>query len=63
VAAIVYLETAPGSGLFNRRGEVGQGDNPDSFARLMGIRGLRVLVVGEDAGVRDVPLADLEGGK
>lgn len=41
MAQFVYLETAPGSGVFNLRGEVGPGDNPDGFARQMLRGGLR----------------------
>ena len=43
MAAYIYLETALNSGVFNCRGEVGAGDNPDSFASMMAKSGLRVI--------------------
>lgn len=65
MAVYVYLETAPGSGLFNLRGEVGAGDNPDSFARMMLNRqGLRSafpteVITADDGGTKNVSAARL----
>ena len=43
--SFIYLETAPGSGEFNCRGEVGAGDNPGEFAAQMAKSGLRVVTL------------------
>lgn len=47
----IYLETAPGSGVFNYRGKAGENDDPDSFAKKMGQNGFRVLQKDEFAGL------------
>lgn len=49
---MIYLETAKGSDIFNRRGETGPGDDATSYAKKMGARGLRVIVAEEDFGPR-----------
>lgn len=46
----VYLETAPRSGLFKRRGAAGPGDNPPGFARKMAAHGLRCYGADDDLG-------------
>lgn len=43
--SFIYLETAPNSGEFHCRGEVGAGDNPGEFAAQMAKAGLRVVTL------------------
>jgi hypothetical protein len=43
VAQYIYLETAPRSGVFHCRGEVGAGSNPEGFAAMMAKSDLRVI--------------------
>lgn len=47
---VIYLETGRNSNVFNRRGEAGPEDDSVSYAKMMGKRGLRVIVAGEDLG-------------
>lgn len=47
LAVYVYLETGPNTGTFHLRGELGRGDNPDSFERQMSSQGLRVMFTDE----------------
>ena len=49
---MIYLETSPGSDIFNRRGETGPDDDARSYAEKMGKRGLRVIVAEKDFGPR-----------
>lgn len=50
----VYLQTVDGEGkpadAYNRRGEVGENDDPASFARMMARHGLAVILSDEDLG-------------
>ena len=46
----VYLETRPGSELYNYRGEAGPNDDPQSFKKLMKKKDLRVYLAPEFQG-------------
>lgn len=50
----VYLETKPGSGQFKYRGSVAEKEYDESFARVVGRSGLRVMV-------SDEPLQEIGG--
>jgi len=57
----IYLEIAPGAGVFNNRGEVKENDDPESFEKMMKRSGLRVITTEENKGEKAIPLQVLEG--